>query len=101
MRSRHSAAAAGGDRPKCQSPLFPAPVGGDVDDLSVSSVSLSGVGGGGGSSDDSDDYDSDAVVADEFLRRPSIEAIVMRMTTQPPPLTATAADGSREEGGRK
>ena len=29
---------------------------------------------------------------EEFLRRPSIEAIVMRMTTQPPPLsTPTSA----------
>ena len=64
------------------------------DDMSVSSVSIGGVN----SSDDSDDYDSDAALAgDEFLRRPSIEAIVMRMTTQPPPLTtptATASAGS-------
>ena len=61
------------------------------DDMSVSSVSIGGVN----SSDDSDDYDSDAALAgDEFLRRPSIEAIVMRMTTQPPPLTVTTPTGT-------
>ena len=33
-----------------------------------------------------------APLGEEFLRRPSIEAIVMRMTTQPPPLsTPTSA----------
>ena len=44
---------------------------------------------------------SDAAVAgEEFLRRPSIEAIVMRMTTQPPPLTAASPTAAATTGGR-